>query len=281
MNRMTLRDRIGIDCGNKLAAEDAVVWAGEHGLRYIDLQADFAPNALPSFDAARCARIRELSRQPDVRLGLHTLSAVNIAELSPFVGDAVDAYLRGYIDLAFQLACEWVVVHGGYHFTADREARQAASIARLQRATEYAQTKGVVLLLENLNREPERAEVHYLASTLAEMQAYFAAIPSPFLRWSFTVNHATLEPEGIDGFLDALPFSRLHEVRLADNNGEYELHMRPGEGIIDFAALFQRLEGQGFTGHYMAAFGTLDDMLAGRDVMAAAGHCEPQAKQSP
>jgi hypothetical protein len=29
--------------------------------------------------------------------------------------------------------------------------------------------------------------------------------------------------------------------------------------------MFRRIEGKGFNGHYMNAFGSLDDMLAGRD----------------
>ena len=29
--------------------------------------------------------------------------------------------------------------------------------------------------------------------------------------------------------------------------------------------MFRRVEGAGFRGHYMNAFGSLDDMLAGRD----------------
>ena len=59
---------------------------------------------------------------------------------------------------------------------------------------------------------------------------------------------------------------RLEEVRLADcfRNG-HEVHLRPGAGDIDFADMFRRIEGKGFNGHYTNAFGSLDDMLAGRD----------------
>ena len=136
----------------------------------------------------------------------------------------------------------------------------------------YAEEKGAKLLLENLNWEPDRAEVHYLAHTVEECLFYFDRLDSPALGWSFTINHATLVPEGIAGFLDALPTDRLEEVRVADNNGEYELHLYPGEGIIDFADMFRRVEATGFRGHYMNAFGSLDDMLRGReDLVALAG----------
>ncbi len=95
------------------------------------------------------------------------------------------------------------------------------------------------------------------------------SIRSPALAWSFTVNHATLVPEGIAGFLAGMPADRLKEVRLADNNGEYELHMFPGDGIIDFTDTFRRIEATGFAGHYMCAFGSLDAMLRGREVLIA------------
>jgi len=75
--------------------------------------------------------------------------------------------------------------------------------------------------------------------------------------------------EGIDGFLDALPIDRVGEVRLADNLGDREVQAAPGGSNIDFARVFRRLERGGFRGHYMNNFGTLDDMLAGRDVLAA------------
>jgi len=33
--------------------------------------------------------------------------------------------------------------------------------------------------------------------------------------------------------------------------------------------MFRRIEGKGFKGHYTNAFGSLDDMLAARDYLAA------------
>ena len=112
--------------------------------------------------------------------------------------------------------------------------RKVAGLERLKRAVGYAEAQGMLLLLENLNWEPEHAEVHYLAHNIEECQYYFDAIDSPHLRWPFTVNHAALVPEGIDGFLDQLGLARCEEVRLADSHGRYEEHLPPGEGQIDF-----------------------------------------------
>ncbi len=263
---MKFIDRIGIDLQSKLPLEEGVAWAVEHGVRFIEAEVDVVPNAYHRFDDAACERICGKCAEQKINLGLHTLSSVNTAEISPFVGEAVDAYLKGYIDLSKRLGAGWIIVHAGYHF-GDRQKRMAASLERLKRVTEYAERAGTKLLLENLNREPDRAEVHYLAHSLEECLYFFDRIDSPNLGWSFTVNHATLEPEGIEGFITSLPMSRCGEVRLADNNGEYEVHMFPGEGIIDFADLFSRVESCNYEGHYMCNFGTLDDMLRGRRIL--------------
>ena len=153
--------------------------------------------------------------------------------------------------------------------TSDVAQRQVAGLERLQRAVGYAEAQVVLLLLENLNWEPVHAEVHYLAHTVAECQYYFDAIDSPHLRWAFTVNHAALVPEGIDGFLDQRGLARYEEVRLADSHGRYEEHLPPGEGQSDFRQLFRRIEQDPqFHGHYMCAFGSLEVMLTGRACLA-------------
>ncbi len=270
---MDFRDRIGVDCSRTVPAEDAVAWARANDVTYIDCQIDIEPNALESFDDSRCAPIRAACAEAGIHMGLHTLSAVNIAEVSPFLRDAADHYLRAYIDAAARMGAEWIEVHAGYHFTDDKQMRMQAGLERLKRATAYAEEKGVQLLLENLNWEPDLAEVHYLAHTVEECLYYFDAIPSPALNWSFTINHATLVPDGITGFLDGMPTDRLREVRLADNNGEFELHMFPGDGIIDFRDTFRRIEATGFTGHYMSSYGTMDDMLRGREYLV--DNCAP------
>ena len=273
---MRLYDRIGIDIGRKLTLEDAVAWAAAHDVRFVDVQLDTGANALGRIDEARAAALRASCDKHGIRLGLHTSSAVNVAEYAPYVGDAVEQYLAAYVDAACRLGAEWIVMHAGFHFTSDREERIAAGRERLMRIVTYAEQKGALILLENLNKEPEAAEVHYLAHTIEEWRHYFERIQSPAFRLSFTVNHAHLVPEGIAGFVDALDMTRVEEVRLADcfRNG-HEVHLSPGAGDIDFADMFRRIEGAGFGGHYMNAFGSLDDMLQGRDELvrlaAAAG----------
>jgi sugar phosphate isomerase/epimerase len=262
-----LLSRIGVDINQKLALEPAVAWAIKHKVPYIDLCLDPTPELLEK-SSPRLANARNYLDKNGIRIGLHTLSAVNIAETSPYVTSAADAYLAAYLDAAKKLGAGWIVVHGGYHFGSDKGVRMDAAVARIARAAKAAEKKKVKLLLENLNPEPEQAEVHYLASDLEECRYYFERLDSPALGWSFTVNHAHIRPNRIDAFMAGLDMRRCGEVRLADCRGTHEEHLRPGEGTIDFGAMFAAIEASGYRGHYMQAFGSLDDMLKGRDTLA-------------
>jgi sugar phosphate isomerase/epimerase len=263
----SLHSRIGVDINQKLPLEQAVDWAVKHKVPYIDLCLDQTPELLNG-DAARARKARAALEKAGIQLGLHTLSAVNVAETSPFVSKAADEYLAAYIDAAKALGAGWIVVHGGYHFGSDKQRRMEAAVARIAKAAKLAEKKNAKLLLENLNPEPEQAEVHYLANDLEECRYYFERLDSPALGWSFTVNHAHIRPNRIDAFMAGLDMRRCGEVRLADCRGTHEEHLRPGEGTIDFPAMFAAIEASGYRGHYMQAFGSLDDMLKGRETLA-------------
>jgi sugar phosphate isomerase/epimerase len=262
--------RIGIDVGEKLPLEEAVDWAFHNGVGIIDVQLDGGENAFTRIDATRAGRIRDRCERDGIRLGLHTSSAVNVAELAPLVGDAVDAYLKGYVDAAALLGAGWIVVHAGYHFSSNLTRRMEAGLERLRRLIAYAETKQTRILLENLNKEPMDAEVHYLAHTIEEWRWYYEKIQSPAFGLSFTANHAHLVPEGVEGFLSAVSLDLVTEVRLADcfRNGKEE-HLLPGQGDFDFPGLFQALRARGYQGHFTNAFGSLEDMLAARTEFAS------------
>jgi hydroxypyruvate isomerase len=266
---MNLRDRIGLDLGRRSTIEEGVAAAIQHGVRYLDLKVDVGPNAIETLTKERVASIRTTCEQHGIHVGIHTMSAVNVAEVAPHVRDGVDGYLKGHMDACKLLGGEWMVVHAGYHFTADKKMRMEAGLERLKRFAEYGEKIGITLLLENMNWEPDDAEVHYLAHNVEEAVYYFERLDSPRLRWAFTANHAHLVPEGVEGFIAALDIKRCDEVRLADcwRNGK-EVHLRPGEGDFDFGGLFQQLDKAGFEGHYMNSFGTLQDMIEGRERLA-------------
>jgi sugar phosphate isomerase/epimerase len=61
------------------------------------------------------------------------------------------------------------------------------------------------------------------------------------------------------------------EVRVADCWGTKEEHLKPGQGNIDFAGMFRKLDALGYRGHFTTAFGSLEDMIEGREYLAREG----------
>jgi sugar phosphate isomerase/epimerase len=155
---MSLIDRIGIAIGITHSVEDGLRWAATHGLRYVDFRLETGPEAFDAFTPARYAALRTQAENAGIPMGLHTLSAVNIAEYAPYLAEAADQYLRTYIDIAKALNAGWVDVHAGSHVTSDVTQRKAAGLERLKRAVGYAEAQGVLVLLENLNWEPDHAK---------------------------------------------------------------------------------------------------------------------------
>lgn len=259
-----MSNRFGFNAATHISIEDSIRWAAENGFYYIDFQADLAPNDLASFDEARIRRVRNLCEQTGVSIGLHPSSAVNNAEHTPIMAEAVDAYLFANLDLAARLGGGWLVGHGGYHF-GDLAQRRPAALDRIKRLVERAEQTNVLIYFENHNKEPEQAEVHYLPHNVEETRWFLDAIQSDHFRWSFNVAHGHLTPEGWLGFLDAFGAAHIGQVRLNDNRGDHEVHLVPGEGTIAFPRLFTELNQRGYTGWFSLGFGNAADKIRVRD----------------
>ncbi len=248
--------------------EQSIAWAVAHQFSRVDFNADTPDNYPNTFTPERRATIRALLAGHGVTLGIHTLSAINMAEITPVMHAAADDYLRQNFDLAASLGASYVICHGGYHFGGDRERRFAVALERMRRATAWAEELGIDIYFENHNKEPDEAEIHYLPRDVAETRRFFEAIDSPRFRWAFNVGHAHLVPDGFDGFLDAFGVARIGQVRLNDTHGRYEEHLRPGEGLVDFRRVFRRLTEAGYTGPFTLDFGGAEDRAAWRDQFA-------------
>jgi sugar phosphate isomerase/epimerase len=245
--------------------EQAVRFAVEHGFTRVDFNADNSANYPGTFTPERVGLVRSLIADHGVRVGIHTSSAVNMAEITPVMARAADEYVRQNLDLAQALGGTHVIVHGGFHFSSDVDARFAAATDRLRLAVRLAEERDLELHFENHNLEPEHAEIHYIPHTVAEARRFFDAVSSPTLRWACNVGHAMLVPDGFEGFLSAFGAARIGHVRLHDTNGVWEEHFLPGDGIIDFRHVFSTLHQQGYRGPFTLDFGTPDVKVAWRD----------------
>src|SRR5579859_3884603 len=129
--------------------ESAMAWAAAHAFTRVDFNADTSPNYPATFTPERAASVKDLAARHGIQLGIHTLSAVNMAEITPVMHAAIDAYLRQNFDLAVSLGCGYVICHGGYHFSSDREERMATAIDRMRRAASWAEECGIDIYFEN------------------------------------------------------------------------------------------------------------------------------------
>lgn len=248
--------------------ERAIQWATEHGFSRVDFNADGPANYPVTFTPERVRAITAMAQQGRIQLGIHTSSAVNMAEITPVMAEAADAYLQENFELAQELGCGYLICHGGFHFSSDREARAEAAIGRMRRAIAWAEELGLDIYFENHNKEPDHAEIHYMPHNLVEMRRFFDALVSPRLMWACNVGHAHLVPEGFDGFLHAFGAERIGHVRLHDTHGRYEEHLLPGQGIVDFRHVFRRLGALGYAGPFTLDFGTPEDRATWRDTFA-------------
>ena len=154
--------------------------------------------------------------------------------------------------------------------TPDEARNHATTTRRCSSTGKVISRAETIALIASLGRRLERRAFNRKASPACLRKFhYFEQIRSPHLKWAFTIDHAHYDPAGIKGFIDDMDMSRCEEVRVADNNGLFELHMHPGTGTVDFVDMFRRIEAAGFTGHYMCGWGTPDQMLAGRDYLVA------------
>ena len=78
---MQMLDRIGIDLGMKTSVEDVLRWAATHGLHYVDFRLDASPEAFVAFTPEHSAALRTQAEAAGITIGLHTRSAVKIAEM--------------------------------------------------------------------------------------------------------------------------------------------------------------------------------------------------------
>lgn len=269
MSDETLRERIGVDVGvsEEFTPREAVEWAAENDVKYVDTDLEHTELNPDEYTDEDVEVVESLSEEHGISLGLHTNSAMNIAETSPHLDEATDEYMRAYIDIGDLFGADRIIVHGGYHFTADEEERREAAKERLRRAVDYAEGKQPELLLENHNFEPEDAEIHYMPVPLDEVVDFFDDLAADNLGWAFNPPHAYRAPEGIEGYWDALGPNLCGEIRLNDTHGEKEVHLVPGEGDMDFNAQFRLFEESGYDGHYMLAFTDLPTMLEGREYL--------------
>lgn len=156
--------------------------------------------------------------------------------------DRADA-VRGFKRIIDLTAC-WkpsvYVLHGCLEPVSDeqRESRLMQSIKSATELNEYAAKYDARIALEDLPRS-------CLGNCTAEMERM---VKGSGVKICFDVNH--LLGDSHENFLNSLE-NEIITTHLSDYDGEDERHWLPGEGIVPWKMIFNRLENIGYNGAYL------------------------------
>ena len=114
------------------------------------------------------------------------------------------------------------------------------SIEELYAASHAA---GVILTIETV---PYKPQINERYADSAEVAAFVRSFGAEDLRVTIDINHSNLHEDllGVCANCRGL----IANVHMSDNHGEWEDHLPPGEGIIDFPAVFAALRENGYAG---------------------------------
>jgi len=184
-----------------------------------------------------------------------------------YVGDAVEQYLTAYVRCRLS-ARRRVDRHAmpGFIITSDREERTRRGASASGASSPMPRGRARLFSSKTSTRSRRRPRCTTSPTRSREWRSYFERNPnSPAVS---AVVYRQPRPSGARRGRRVHRrdrMDRVEEVRLADcfrqrPRGASEARA----GDLDFGDMFRRIEGAGLPGHYMNAFGSLDDMLKGR-----------------
>ncbi len=188
-----------------------------------------------------------------------TLCSSEYSLISPndAVRQAGVAYLKQIVDCAAAVGATILMgpFYAGFKTFTGKPATQAEwnwSVTGMREVAEYAQTKGVILAMEYLNRFET-----YLLTCADELVRYVNDVNHPNCKAAFDTFHANMEEKNIaDALRKCAPY--LVHIQISEND-----RSTPGQGHINFNEVFAVLDEVGYTGPMaIEAFGPNPPELA-------------------
>ena len=225
--------------------EEAMRLTAEIGFDGIELAA-WRPHAWPrDLDATRRQEMNSLARQYHLAYSAICMVQVNYNIASPIEAERRDSldYIEECIDLAADLECPTVVVGGGWSVQPhQRLAAWEWAVECLCKAARYAHKRGILLALENINRQ--RADVVVSIDNMLEM---IREIDSPSIRPMLDFYHLHLEGEdplqAIRRLGKDLTYAHFLDARLANRSRQVL-----GKGELPLDTILSTLVEVGYNG---------------------------------
>ncbi|QJW89531.1 sugar phosphate isomerase/epimerase [Spirosoma taeanense] len=181
----------------------------------------------------------------------------NLISSEEAVRQAGVTYLKQMVDHAQALGATILMgpLYAGFKTFEGRPATEqewAWSVAGMREVAEHAQTRGVMLAMEYLNRFET-----YLLTCTDDLVRYVTAVDHPNCGAAFDTFHANLEEKNVaDAIRQVAPY--LVHVQISEND-----RSTPGQGHIDFDTVFATFDEVGYDGPIaIEAFGPNPPELA-------------------
>jgi L-ribulose-5-phosphate 3-epimerase len=225
-----------------LSLEDKLLAAKEHGFDFLELCIDQASSRQDRLnwsakERADLGHFMARSAIPAATLSLSALRDFPLGSADPGRASHGIGMLRKSIDLASDLGCRIVLINAYDVF--DEESSEGTGLrflANLDRCTRYAAARGVMIGLENADRE--------FGDTVRKTARLVRTIGSPFLKiYADIGNVANACPQYGEDPLSDLDsgLGMIAAVHLKDTlPGRYRF-VRYGEGHVSFGSCISRL----------------------------------------
>lgn len=219
-------------------AEDGARHAAKHGYSHWYIDGANYEDAPARWDDDRCAAMRGLMRQLDVRPIYHGNFKAPLASDVPELRAAAVGYVKVEIDVAGKLGAP-LIIHGG-GIVEPRNVKEAIDVGlagfveSLQTLGAYAADRGVELWLENLSHYKKFHPFYYMFTNIEHYRYVLSRVPE--LKMLFDVCHETVGGGDPVAVFEELS-DRIAAFSFSDTDGQRDSHWPLGEGTIDFDGL--------------------------------------------
>ena len=232
--------------------EECFGYAVEYGLAHLEIDLIRESSFIETFDSERISKLRQLSRDYEVSLSLHTPFTVNLANMIPTIRDISIAYLKRCVLVAHELDVTHVTTHLGYCLGVNPSKQKALLrlATNLKQVLQDCRKLDVNLAIENVNPMPEGSELFYLGDSIEECDYLLTELESPYLNLCLDIGHANTN-EGPLAYIQNFG-EKIVNVHFHDNNGKTDDHLDVGKGTVPWKKVAESLKRINFIGPFVS-----------------------------
>jgi len=225
---------------------EALRFAAEKGFDAFEVNIFFPAIDLDNWDWKEIEALKKISRAAKIEISVHAaFYELNMAAFSQGIRAESIRYINKSIDFCHELGGEVITVHPG-KYTYDilpgasvdtdplMKIQWEHNIESLKRINAHAESKGVILCLENLGW-------NYVARSFDDMVKIREEVGET-LQFTLDIGHARANSE--DGVEDGFRVlgDHIRHIHISDNFGKEDDHLPLGEGNTNFSKFFHYLK---------------------------------------